>query len=273
MHTRTAMESALATAADAIEFHSYAAPYALERHGAADEPRTERASTPAELARAWRDLFAGHAMVVRADSRGAWTYLELTTLVPERALQRPQGAILKALEQILLGEPMKAVALELGVSRSILTTQVAKTLSFLGFTGGANQVPPIAAVLALSSQSIHLHSGSEPGENSVFSYRVTVPRPRVVLGPELSPAEASVIELISDGASYDESARLRQTSTRTVANQIANAYRKLGVSGRLELLADFARRVLSSSTPLPPARETHTRSALSAMGSCALPVI
>ena len=51
----------------------------------------------------------------------------------------------------------------------------------------------------------------------------------------LSPAELAVIELVKQGLSNAAIARSRATSERTVANQIASAYRKLGVRGRAEL--------------------------------------
>src|SRR4051812_22557203 len=56
----------------------------------------------------------------------------------------------------------------------------------------------------------------------------------------LSPSERAVCELIASGASNAEIARARKTSARTVANQLASAFRKLGVSSRFELIARFA---------------------------------
>jgi DNA-binding NarL/FixJ family response regulator len=70
--------------------------------------------------------------------------------------------------------------------------------------------------------------------------------PRLVLSfplcpphwPEsLSPAERAVAELVMNGASNAEIATARGTSSRTVANQIATIFQKLGVSSRVELAA------------------------------------
>jgi DNA-binding CsgD family transcriptional regulator len=52
----------------------------------------------------------------------------------------------------------------------------------------------------------------------------------------LTPAELKVLRLRIDGHAHDRVARIRGIAKRTVANHIANAYRKLGVSARLELL-------------------------------------
>jgi DNA-binding CsgD family transcriptional regulator len=53
----------------------------------------------------------------------------------------------------------------------------------------------------------------------------------------LTPAEAAVAELAVAGRSNAEIARERGSSPRTVANQLANVFRKLGVASRLELYA------------------------------------
>ena len=54
---------------------------------------------------------------------------------------------------------------------------------------------------------------------------------------ELTAAEREVVGHILEGRSNAEIARLRGTSVRTVANQVASLFRKLGVSSRAELVA------------------------------------
>lgn len=53
----------------------------------------------------------------------------------------------------------------------------------------------------------------------------------------LTSAELEVARLAVAGGSNRAIARLRGTSARTVANQIASAFRKLGVGSRSELAA------------------------------------
>ncbi len=48
-------------------------------------------------------------------------------------------------------------------------------------------------------------------------------------------------------------AKLRQTSKRTVANQLASAFHRLGISGRAELLCLLARRKLGTGPTVPSA--------------------
>jgi DNA-binding CsgD family transcriptional regulator len=59
-------------------------------------------------------------------------------------------------------------------------------------------------------------------------------------GRPLSPGEQAVVELVLRGLSSTEIARVRGTSRRTVANQLATAYDKLGVKSRRELAAMHA---------------------------------
>jgi DNA-binding CsgD family transcriptional regulator len=55
----------------------------------------------------------------------------------------------------------------------------------------------------------------------------------------LSKGERAVVALAVFGLSNQEIARRRGSSPRTVANQLASAYRKLGVGSRAELLAQL----------------------------------
>lgn len=52
----------------------------------------------------------------------------------------------------------------------------------------------------------------------------------------LSPSEAQVVEQVLEGLSNTAIADARNRHPRTVANQLASAYRKLGVGSRSELI-------------------------------------
>lgn len=67
----------------------------------------------------------------------------------------------------------------------------------------------------------------------------------------LSAAERAVAELADRGFTNAEIARVRRVATRTISNQLAVVYRKLGLSGRRELRAWF-RRCRSSSIENSP---------------------
>jgi DNA-binding CsgD family transcriptional regulator len=65
----------------------------------------------------------------------------------------------------------------------------------------------------------------------------------------LTAAERAVVELAVRGMSAEEVAARRGRSLHTVTNQLASAYRKLGVSSRAELAALIVR-----GAPPPPSR-------------------
>jgi DNA-binding NarL/FixJ family response regulator len=69
-------------------------------------------------------------------------------------------------------------------------------------------------------------------EYVLFSFSITPTEVPV----ELSSAEQDVVQRILEGCSNAEIAKLRRSSTNTVANQLRSIYSKLGVSGRLELV-------------------------------------
>lgn len=57
---------------------------------------------------------------------------------------------------------------------------------------------------------------------------------------ELTPSERDVVAAVIEGMHTTEIAEQRGSSARTVANQLANVYRKLGVVSRRELVARVA---------------------------------
>jgi DNA-binding CsgD family transcriptional regulator len=73
---------------------------------------------------------------------------------------------------------------------------------------------------------------SDDGDLAVLSF--TLPWDNPI---NLSSAESDVARHILAGRSNSEIAALRRCSVRTVANQVASLFRKLGVRSRLELVA------------------------------------
>jgi len=62
--------------------------------------------------------------------------------------------------------------------------------------------------------------------------------------PLLTRAERDVALLVLAGKSHDEIAKIRGRATRTIANQVASVFRKLGVASRTELLVKFGDQIL-----------------------------
>jgi DNA-binding NarL/FixJ family response regulator len=81
---------------------------------------------------------------------------------------------------------------------------------------------------------------------------VSVPLPSSALFPELTTAQWEVCCALLRGGSNAEIAAERQTSIRTVANQVRSLYERLEVASRWELTALFMKRI--ATTPAAPTR-------------------
>lgn len=74
-------------------------------------------------------------------------------------------------------------------------------------------------------------------EYVVLTFRVAPDHAAIGITEGLTASERVIAELVLQGQSNAEIARTRGTSVRTIANQIAAIYRKLGVGSRRELFA------------------------------------
>lgn len=75
------------------------------------------------------------------------------------------------------------------------------------------------------------------GEMAVLSFPIDEGEGALV---SLTNAEHEVVLAVERGESNAEIARARGTSARTVANQVARVFKKLGVASRAELVATSA---------------------------------
>ncbi len=89
--------------------------------------------------------------------------------------------------------------------------------------------PPIRAPAGL--RVLLFTAGGE--EFALLEWPVGAPAPP----GRFAAAEGEVLRLLAAGLSNAEIARARGRSARTVANQVARIYRKLGVRSRLQLFA------------------------------------
>jgi DNA-binding CsgD family transcriptional regulator len=148
------------------------------------------------------------------------------------------------LQRVLLGCSQKSVALESGYALSTTASKLAQCLASIGITCKLSRVPAILV------QLLHAVHRREPDRSTPVELyddpdgtsRIESDRPELALAGILSQAEIHVVALIAEGSTYAEIARQRRASARTIANQLSSVYRKLRISGRLELLCFLARR-------------------------------
>jgi DNA-binding NarL/FixJ family response regulator len=199
--------------------------------------------SPLEPSSLWSALIAGKARIVESGATETSHYLHLHAVNDFQPANGLSHGRIDIFERVLFGTSPKVVAAELGCSSSTVATAVAFCMRSMGFT--CKRIPPLLVVLtrALRSQPQRLHLNIErvahhDGERQL----VTSARLERHLSPSLSVGELAVISMVVEGESHAEIARRRRTSVRTVANQIASVYKKLGVSGRMDLLQHMAAR-------------------------------
>ena len=195
-----------------------------------------RQSVSADAERAWRDLTEGRSSVLDAFITSSCSYLVTTrdvlhAPVPLRSLHM--------LERVVTGSYPKLVAADLQLAQSTVACTLKQALASLGVPCAPSKIP--FGLVAL------IHGARTEGRLPLMYSSVTqllgrgceiLTTPLPSLAHLLPPVVEEVLNLQLAGRSHREIARLRGTSSRTIANQLAMAYGRIGSSGRLNVL-DF----------------------------------
>jgi DNA-binding CsgD family transcriptional regulator len=187
-----------------------------------------------DLADLWRALKDGRVFVTGTSCQDGRCFATLSTTPDGR--RTPRTADLTALERVLSGELNKAVAIDLGISASTLSLQCSKALRAIAAETLVSRVSIVLVMAALAARGWplpHARVDQRAATGSTVSFEL----PGARLMGRLTGVETEVLRLTIEGKSHAEIARGRGTSRRTVANQLAAIFRKLGVSGRAALRA------------------------------------
>lgn len=203
--------------------------------------RAESTAGEESLGGIWQDLVEGRQRVTDAFFTPARCFLLLTPT--HGTICAISGRRRHVLEALLNGQTAKALAYDLTVAPSTISQDAKLALSHIGCGRTAGRVHPL---LVIAARAASRGAASGLGRGCWFTHAgehhrvVGAPRPDERLGPVLPPAELAVVRGLVEGRNYREIAASRGTSTRTVANQLAAAFRRLGVSGRGNLLGHLA---------------------------------
>lgn len=210
-----------------------------------------------ELAAAWEGLVAGTTKVDSwSHANDRWSMRLSHYPNPARAPRIPNAPTalrprdVEILEQALLCGARKLVAVQVGRSCSTVAIVMQNCFQFMGLSCLPSRIPGLVVAAAHAGYHERSRPRARAGRD-VSPQIITIPRPDRALSAWLAPAEHTVISLLIEGLSYAEIAHARHTSVRTVANQVASGFRRLGVSGRAELLCMLAR--WGFEPPEPPA--------------------
>jgi DNA-binding CsgD family transcriptional regulator len=186
---------------------------------------------------AWQRLARGDWKIIDAFTDETTCYLLL--IVPRETAPAIGSLRLQILEHVLRGDRQKMLAIELGMPCSTIAAAAKQALACLGLTCLPSRVPLALAVVAQGSDGCRarLVAGIARFHHEGREYHVvSIRRPDHGLTAMLPPAEADVLRARIEGHSHRNIADGRRKSPRTIANQLASASRRLGVSGRLEII-------------------------------------
>jgi len=195
--------------------------------------RDAEAATPFELRTLWEQLRDGVWVFTDTFSTSERCYGVLRTPLRAKPLNPRK---LKLLERTLLGSAAKVVAFESRRSLSSITAAMQDSIRAMGLDCRTSQASVLISMAAaaqlrpeLANQRGRLSQLQIGDETHTL---VSALRPDLQFPVPLSLAEAAVLRSLIAGSSHAEISGQRARSPRTVANQLATAFRKLGVSGR-----------------------------------------
>jgi DNA-binding NarL/FixJ family response regulator len=197
----------------------------------------QRAAVEISLALLWKELSLGLCRVVDAFFTPERCFL--VTLPVEEAAVPLEGRRLQILEAVLTGEGQKRIAIDLRLAPSTIALNARLALGALGIATKPSRVHPLLMLAARAARNPSLRAVgtlSFVARGGSMRRVVSICRPDLELDRVVPPAELAVVRCLIEGAPYEEIAKRRGTSTRTVANQITAVFRRMKVSGRSELL-------------------------------------
>jgi DNA-binding CsgD family transcriptional regulator len=217
----------------------------------------------ASLSALWTELVSGFCKIEQTE------FTQHTCGVVVSRSHRPAGESRPSLplrdreilERSLVEGVRKSVAADFGLCASSIAEILRRCFLFMGLSCWPSRIPLVLVIAAHAKLAPESQRGAKLllAQNQQLSRQtISAVRPDNDLSVWLSPAEFAVTRLLIEGKSYAAMAALRQTSKRTVANQLASAFHRLGISGRAELLCLLAQRKLVNwqsgpTTPRPAA--------------------
>lgn len=212
-------------------------------------------STPAQtidLAQCWQELASGRQQI--ADTQASQDhYLLLLTQAAKvgRARRGIRARNFEVLNRMLLTPSRKQLSLEVGLSTSSIAALSKQCLELMGLRCAPNSAPPLLIMAAAAASA---RSAGTPGSSAErwllgpHCQLIRARRPELKFASAFSRAQFDVAQRLLEGKSYAQIASARRTSTRTIANQVAAIFDRVGVSSRYEL----AQRLLVDPSGLSP---------------------
>lgn len=189
-----------------------------------------RFAVAADARRTWDDLRCGKARLLDSFTLDNAAFLVVTSECDQAP---PPELAMELLERVLLGTYPKRVALDYGMATSTLVGVLKLALRSMGVVCSPSKVPFGLVALARAARAEDGRPPLYETETQLDGRSCKVLTTRFS-APEnmLSPAVGAVLRLLAEGKTHREIASLRGTSERTIANQLATAFARIGDSGR-----------------------------------------
>jgi DNA-binding CsgD family transcriptional regulator len=192
-----------------------------------------------DLKELWQGLCAG-TWQFRDTFSSAEKHFGVVERVSLGKRSRVQQRNLEMLTRVLLGQVPKAVAQDIRVAISTVATGTQECLRSMGLPQRASSPPVLLMMAARAAESAcsapTLGRLTRIKAQDETYWLVSVQRLDLEFPVSLSEAEAAVVRQLVSGHTHAQISKRRATSPRTVANQLASAFKKFGVSGRTAIL-------------------------------------
>jgi DNA-binding CsgD family transcriptional regulator len=201
----------------------------------ARERARRRPNSAGAVAALWSHLVAGRwSLVDDYEDQGRRYVLVVKSGAGERQRNRLTPRQARALDLALQGRSVKDLSDELHASASTVYADLDRAVAKLG----VRSVADVAGVARALPQTILTRF--KCGEDSLVA--IGFPLGVAEAHARLTDAEHAILPLLLASTAHAEIARRRNTSPRTVANQIASIYRKFKVSSRIDLAVRISGR-------------------------------
>jgi len=201
----------------------------------------EQAQDHRSLAKLWEQLAARTLEIFDAFLTPQRCFL-LVRHGPPRTVRPAELRGIAILQRVLVEGSQQAAATELGISPSTTAARGQAGLTALGFSCRVPRTPYIIVAAANASQG---HAAIEARSSTIEAAHrplqvLTIPRPEGHISSRLTGAVLQVTTSLLEGMTRSHIARVRNTSERTVSNQLSVAFKQLRAAGRLDMLRVLA---------------------------------
>jgi DNA-binding NarL/FixJ family response regulator len=200
-----------------------------------------------ELSRLWFELCAGSFRFRDTFATDQRYFALIERVSKPRPLRARQ---LNILERVLLGQIPKVVAIEMNLAISTVAAAMQTCLKKMGLSCRLSLAPVLLTMAVCAARRAQrrpmLGRLARVDADNDQLWVVSVRRPDLDFPVRLSDAEEAVLRQLLAGHSHAQISGERATSPRTVANQLATAFRKFGVSGRCAVVQQVIAHSLES---------------------------